>query len=385
MLVFSFFILFFTLLYAFAVFKLWQGWCKIPFFEHGALPVPTTSVSVLIPARNEEKNIIYLLQDLLMQDLPLTQFEIILIDDYSEDATIEVVTNFKRSNPTLNLQILKAEAPIAWSNKKRSITQAIGKASGELMVCTDGDCRVGAQWLNTLVRFYEQEKCDFISAPVSFAAPQSFFEKMQVVEFSSLIVSGAAMLFYDYPTMSNGANIAYRKQIFEAVNGFEGNLHISTGDDEFLMQKIAAKENTKISFLKSKAAITRTAPLPSLRQFYHQRIRWASKWKQHHAKQVSWVALGVFTYHLFNLFAFILMFCTFVFPKMYQIIILAHFILKFCFEFVLLTSILDFAGNRKYGLYILPLQLFYSIYVVAIGILSNFKKYHWKGRTVSNS
>jgi poly-beta-1,6-N-acetyl-D-glucosamine synthase len=382
--IFSCFIFFLTLIYCFAVFKLWQGWNSIPYFRGKDIEV-TTFVSVIVPIRNEEQNISNLLSDLLKQELSFHQFEVIIIDDYSEDSSFEVVTNFKTQYPHLDLKIFRAEAQVHLSNKKRSITKAIGLAKGTLIVCTDGDCRVGEKWLNTLAQFYEQEKCYFMSAPVTFDSPQNFFEKMQVVEFSSLIISGAAMLSYGYPTMANGANIAYTKQIFEEVKGFEGNLHINTGDDEFLMQKIFAQYPSHIRFLKSKEAIVRTYPLASLSYFYNQRIRWASKWKQHQAKQVSWVALCVFMYHLLNLFAFVILFGIFVSANLYQIIILAHFLLKFCFEFVLLASILDFVGNKKYYIYILPLQLIYSFYVVVIGILSNFGSYHWKGRTVNKS
>ena len=381
----SFFILFLTLLYAIAVFKIWQGWRKIPVFERTIPAKLSTYISIIVPIRNEEKNIAHLLSNLAKQDFPSHLLEVIVIDDYSEDTSYQIANDFKNQNTQINLQVLKAEAAKQLSNKKRSITQAISMANGELIVCTDGDCRVGEQWLSTLVSFYEQHKFEMISAPVALASPKNSFQKMQVVEFASLIVSGAATLAYGYPTMANGANLAYTKTAFEKVGGFEGNLHINTGDDEFLMQKISTQYPNKVGFLKSKEAIVRTAPLASLSEFYNQRIRWASKWKLHQSKHVAWLAFGVFSYHLLNLFAFVFLFTTFACKNLHYIIILIHFLLKFCIEFVLLADILNFATDKKYCIYILPLQLVYSFYVVLIGILSNFVNYYWKGRTASKS
>jgi cellulose synthase/poly-beta-1,6-N-acetylglucosamine synthase-like glycosyltransferase len=380
----SVFIFLATLLYAVGVLMLGIGWYKTPTFSPKQSKIERLNdcnafISVIVPVRNEETNILNLLHDLLKQDLYFHFFEVIVIDDYSDDSTFEIVNHFKREYPDFPLSVSKVVGNQLISNKKVAITQAIHSAKGELMVCTDGDCRVGTHWLSTIWGFYRRFEPEFITAPVALDFAKSSFAKMQMVEFASLVGSGAATLFWGAPTMCNGANIAYTKKIFIEVGGFEGNMEILTGDDEFLMQKVYQKTPQKVLFLKSDAAIVRTAALPSLYHFYQQRKRWASKWKLHKSVAVKLIAFTVFCYHLLNLIAFYLLF----WANTHQTIILLHFLLKLCVEFVFLIRIHNFLNRGKYWFYILPLQLLYSPYAVVMGLVANIGAYQWKGRVSS--
>ncbi len=380
----SVFIFSVSMLYAVGVLMLRYGWQKTPTFSPQYAQLrksdgAETFISVIIPVRNEENNIANLLHDLLAQDFSTHFFEVIVIDDYSEDKTLQVVNQFKTEYPAFPLSVLKVMSHQLSSNKKIAITQAVNAAKGLLIVCTDGDCRVGRHWLSTIDNFNQKFEPQFIIAPVALDFPNNSFEKMQVVEFASLVGSGAATLFWGKPTMCNGANIAYPKKVFVEVGGFEGNMEVMTGDDEFLLQKIYRKYPKKIFFLKSTEAIVRTSALPSLQGLYQQRKRWASKWKLHKSMAVKLIALAVFMYHLLNLMALFLLFWT----KEYQIVILLHFLLKLCVEFVFLIQIHNFLNRGKYWFYILALQFVYSPYAVVMGIVANIGSYQWKGRVSS--
>lgn len=373
-----------TFLYSVGVWLLWWGWQKTPSFENDiTLPLighEKIVISVIVPVRNEAQNIINLLDSLLMQDFPISCFEVLIIDDYSEDGTSLIVNHFQTQHTHFPISFIKLTGDKNSSNKKVAISHAVGRAKGELIVTTDGDCTVGAKWLSTIYGFYQQFKPQLISSPVALDYPQHIFDKMQVVEFASLVGSGVATLFWGYPTMCNGANMAYTKEVFLEVGGFEGNIEILTGDDEFLMQKVYQKYPKQVLFLKNQDAIVRTATSLSFKDFYQQRKRWASKWSKHKSLHIYIIAIFIFLYHLLNLFAFYLLLFL---PANNSILILFHFLLKLGVEFVFLTTIHNFLNSGKYWFYILPLQCIYSLYVVLMGIAANFGVYEWKGRKSS--
>ncbi len=117
----------------------------------------------------------------------------------------------------------------------------------------------------------------FVSGPVEFMSNGSFFYEIQKLEFSSLIFVGAGLIGIKSPIICNAANLGFRKSVFFEVGGYNDNLLLSSGDDEFLMQKIARQTNYDIKFCLNKNAIAYTLPNENLSQFYQQRKRWASK------------------------------------------------------------------------------------------------------------
>jgi poly-beta-1,6-N-acetyl-D-glucosamine synthase len=378
------FILGITFLYSAGVWLLWRGWQKTPIFENNIISSQIEDkkvvISVIVPVRNEAQNILNLLDSLLRQDFPIACFEVIVVDDYSEDNTSLIVNHFQAQHAYFPLSFLKFTEDKNRSNKKVAISHAVLMAKGGLIVTTDADCSMGAKWLSTIYGFYQQFQPQLISSPVALDYPPHIFGKMQVVEFASLVGSGVATLFWGYPTMCNGANMAYTKEVFLEVGGFEGNIEILTGDDEFLMQKVYQKYPKQVLFLKSQDAIVRTPTLLSFEAFYQQRKRWASKWSKHKSVHIYVIAILIFTYHLLNLCAFCLLFFL---PTNHNILILFHFLLKLGVEFVFLTTVHNFLNSGKYWFYILPLQFMYSLYVVLMGIAANFGVYEWKGRKSS--
>ena len=359
------------LFYAFVIIKMINIWAK----ENVFYPNPKSrfgfqgiQISVIIPVRNEEKGILKLLEDLQNQTLNHSLFEVIVVNDASTDTTEAIVQNFV-SNYKLSLINLveeKSSAP-----KKRAISEAIQVAKGNLIVSTDGDCRVGADWLKTILFFQQQTKAVFVSGLVKIEPNSSFFSKLQSIEFASLVGTGAISIFNKTPTMCNGANIAYLKSAFIEVNGFEGNENLASGDDEFLMHKMFVQYPERIRFLKSDLATVSTNPCHSLGVFVNQRKRWASKWRFYKDYKVSLVAISIFLLNLMSIFVF------FSFNKP---LVLTGFCLKFCADFYIYILILRFLGFKNLLFYIPFVLLLYPFYVVFIGILSLKSGYSWKNR-----
>jgi len=226
-------------------------------------------VSVLIPARNEEKDIINLLSDIKKQSYPNNMFEVIVIDDSSTDSTYEIVRQSLQDS-TLNNVIVRLEKKQKnLSPKKRALEKGVSLAKGELIITTDADCRVKENWINSFVLEYKRKETAMISGPVTFYNNNTVFKKIQSLEFLSLIASGAGAIGNNTVLMCNGANMAYSKKAFEKVGGYSGDEDFASGDDVFLMMKMRKYlGNEKVSFLKKRDAIVSTKAQNSLHCLY---------------------------------------------------------------------------------------------------------------------
>ncbi len=265
--------------------------------------------------------------------------------------------------------------------KKSALAFGLENATGELIVQTDGDCHVQPDWLKLLESTYQTQGSKFISGPVCLTAGKSVFEKMQVVEFASLIGSGAASIGIQKPTMCNGANLAYEKAAFYEVNGFAGNEGIASGDDEFLMHKIHQLYPGKVSFLKAPAATVFTSAKSSFQDFFAQRVRWASKWKFYKNSSGQLLALLVFGVNLLLLAGFFYWLNNRISSEAFWCL----FIVKSAGDIVFLGLVLNFSRSLNLLLYWLPLQFCYIPYVVYTALAGLKGNYQWKGRNLQNS
>ena len=334
-----------------------------------------TRVTVLIAARNEEQIISATIDDILAQDYPKDLTEIIIVDDHSSDKTAEIIRRYEKQGVIL-LQMKEGQPHNSY--KKKAIAMAIGHSTGELMVATDADCRMGVQWLSSVVSYFEANNLVMISSPVTYFQENSLFELMQTLEFAYLIGIGASFIGNKRASTCNGANLAYRKDVFYEVGGFAGIDNLASGDDELLLQKVALRYPGRIGFLKKREAIVYTHAKPNLRSFLNQRRRWASK--SVHYKDGKIVALAVSIW-LFNVsllanagLAFLNIF--------YFKIFLLQFFLKFVFEFAYLFPITSFLKRQALMVLLLLLIPVHVVYFVYIGLIGNTRKYEWKGRLV---
>lgn len=335
-------------------------------------------ISVIIPVRNEVHDIANLLNDLKQQTLNRNQFEVFVMDDASTDGTTLLV---KQLIPTLPYNILLVELPDepTTSPKKRAIETALKLATGNLIVTTDGDCRAGKHWLYAFAKHYLESGAKLISGPVSFMAEQTVTDHLQTVEFASLIGSGASAISAGYPSLCNGANLAYEKRAFVEVNGFEGTRHVASGDDEFLMHKIAHAFPGQVAFLKDPDAVVLTKAHKSWRMFFRQRKRWASKWKHYQSKTPLLLALYVFSCNL----ALIASILFFVFGQISATDLIILYALKCAPEWFFLGSVLRFLNKTKSIPFIPLTQIFYPFYVCFFGLAVQNPVYEWKGRKLT--
>lgn len=359
------------LLYSCLIIHYWLTWKSIPDYAVSS-SLPQTTISVIIPARNEEKNIGQLLQALLEQTYPSALFEIIVVDDHSTDTTAAVVQKF----PTVKLIQLK-EVGIN-SYKKKAIETGIAAATGELIVTTDADCLPSQNWLRTIAAFKEEKDSVFIAAPVVIDCNSSLLQVFQAMDFMVLQGITGAAVYKKNLSMCNGANLAYEKNAFNKVNGFDGIDNIASGDDMLLMHKIWKQYPDKVHYLKSKEAIVSTQPMKSWKDFFNQRIRWASKAKHYGDKRIILVLLLVY---LFNL-SFLALAIAGFFCYHYWLYLAGLWLAKTIIEFPFVYSVAAFFSKQsllKYFFFFQPLHIFYTI---VSGLFGQFGTYKWKGRRV---
>ncbi len=364
----------FTLFYWGIMLYLRKGWAKLRLIN-AENKLCKTSVSIMIAARNEERMIESTIQDILAQDYPAHLLQLIVVDDHSKDRTSEIVLSF--IDPRVKLINLNEKEPLN-SYKKKAISEAIKVSNAELIISTDGDCRMGPNWLKSIVTLYESGDYKMISSPVSYFEEQNIFEEMQSLEFLFLIGLGASGIGNGNPTTCNGANLAYRRDVFHELKGFQGIDHLASGDDELFMHKVASAYPNGIGFCKSRDAIVYTHAKANLGEFIQQRKRWASKSTSYKNKGI--VILGVLIW-LFNLSIIITALAGFIDPK-FWLIALVTILLKMLAEFIFLVPICRFRERMKLLYYLPLLNLIHIFYLVYIGIAGNSGKYKWKGRLV---
>ena len=361
----------FLLLYGGLFYYYQQGWhsAKAP-----SLVISTEfrMISVIIPARNEEKNIPKLLEALKKQSYPAHFFEIILVDDFSTDDTARIVNSYGLQN----LRCIQPAIGPENSSKKKAIEAGIALARGELIVTTDADCIPPVEWLSTIHRLYIDTGAQFIAAPVKFIHDNSLLQVFQAIDFLTLQGITASSVSSGSLTMCNGANLAYTKKAFNEVDGFEGIDHIATGDDMLLMYKIWKKDPSKVHYLKNENAIVSTEPMPTWKAFFMQRKRWASKTMVYDDRRI--IAVLAFVY-LFNCLFLVLLVLAFL-NSFYWWYVPGFWIAKALIEFPFVSSVARFYREEKLlkSFFVLqPLHIFYTVFV---GLLSQFGKYEWKGR-----
>ena len=333
-------------------------------------------ISVIIPFRDEDSNLPRLIEGLNAQSYSFQDFEVVFVDDHSSDQSHSLALSFCHQHPHCKLLSL----PLTQSGKKESLSYGIYQANGEIIVTTDADCFHPTNWLMRINSIFQNEQVVMGVGAVKIEPSNSFFSKLQSMEFVSLVGSGIATLSYGLPTMCNGANLSFRKSAFIAVDGYVGNLDIPSGDDEFLMQKIDKKFPKGISFIPEGDAVVSTIPHKDISSFIQQRVRWAGKWKVNNIISSMILAIFIFAFQLSYLILLMSWLIGWIPFKVGVILFMGKLIVEFLF----LYQISLFLKAQWRWVSFFALQFVYPVYVLWIALLAQGKEYIWKGRPHSH-
>tara|TARA_B100001996_G_scaffold378261_1_gene362155 strand:- start:5355 stop:6446 length:1092 start_codon:yes stop_codon:yes gene_type:complete len=338
-------------------------------FKHSYQPInafkESPFISIIIAARNEETYLPNLIQDLVKQEYPTDKLEVIIIDDRSTDSTQEIISEAE-SNYSFIKQIKITETSQEIMPKKNALTQGINEATGEIILSTDADCRVGKLWVASMA--YSIIKNQGISIGYSKVIAHSFFDHYQRIDFLGIIAANTGAGGWDKFWSGTGQNLGYLKRDFELINGFESVKHEVSGDDMYLVQSISKINNAVINI--EPASFVTTYGMKTIGEFLNQRIRWASNSKK------NWEKEPLFFLFLSLAFSinFSILLSIFLGGNEWKFV----FLLKFIFE-----GITVYCGARLFETQIklFPYiiwslaQPFYIPFVAISGILN---QYNWK-------
>lgn len=344
------------LAYLFIIYIFIKGWNITPYFEIKSTTGKPEKISVVICCRNESRHLPALIEALKAQRCK--QFELVWVNDHSTDETLQIM---EASVPFFEqVQIINAKA----KGKKLALKEGILASSCDLIVTTDADCIPGEFWLESISNFHLQTNADFLICPVKMTSGDSFFTRLQQLEFATLVGTGMGAAGAGMPILCNAANMAFTKQAWLDSTADLHEEEIS-GDDVFLLLSIK-KRNGKIAVLKSREAMVVTGYKKSLKAFVNQRRRWASK----SSKYTDWQILttGAIVAGV-NSLLFALFVLAFFLPQLW-FVFLSVFVIKFVTDNFFLQSIQPVFLFKLKLLEAFALSMVYPIYVTTVGLSS---------------
>jgi len=355
-------------------------------FRRTTVEAKTPSVSVIIAARNEEKNLSATLSGLIRQNYPVDKLEIIVTDDRSDDGTADVVRSFSEQDSRIKLVMQKAVSP-GVSPKKQAIEKGIDAATGEIILTTDADTIHHPEWVRDMVGMMADD-VGMVVGQARFYTPPLYppplwgrglrggllWQRLQSLDFQSIGYASAGLVAAGMPFTCSGASFAYRKRLFVEIRGWEGCYKLISGDDELLLAK-ASRTGWKIEAATTIPSIVQTAPPASLRDLWQQRVRWGSKGLYYRPSRKV-VLSGIFLFFLALI------------PGPF--ILLTGGQWSYWAEWMLIRLLLDlltlYLGCRIFRerfkiLEFMILEIIYPVMIVLFAAAGHFASFEWKGQT----
>ncbi len=360
--------------YLYFLIKILRGIKKIKLFQSQKLGY--SFISVIIPFRNESKNLIKSLRSIESQSYPKGNYEVIYVNDCSDDDSIEIFTQAEKPPNMKIISVPENFSPNA--HKKRAIKFGIENSSGDVIVTTDADCIHNKNWLSTVSAYFDEDT-GFVSGPVKFNNGEKIFSKLQVIEFAGLVLAGAGLIGSGMPVICNAANIAYRRIAYDEAGGLDDLMNLTSGDDELLMQKIYKNTDYKVRFCWNADALVETEANSSLTQFYQQRKRWSSKGLFYPDKLLIIKLFMIFLFYLS-----IPLQMVFAVTWSWYFLLTAIFAAssKIIIEERIIRNGTSFLFQKKDKKYFYLAEVFHIPYIIISGISGLFGNYTWKKRKI---
>lgn len=354
------------------------GFNKIKLHKTNSLQ-PKTSFSIIVPFRNEERNILNLLDSISKLNYPKNLFELIFIDDFSDDNSAKIYNQWRIKNGLVESTLLE-NLRLSNSPKKDAISRAIPIVKKEWIVTTDADCVVHPNWLLSFDNYIQNNDCQMIAGTVSVKKsnnPLHYFQYLDVLSLQGTTIGSFGL---DEPFMCNGANFFYTKKLFLELKGFHGNDKFASGDDVFLLQKAIKSNSRMVHYLKNYEAIVFTKPEKNWVDFFMQRVRWASKTSSYNSDFAKALAIIVLLMNSFFIFLIFFQLYNFKFQVTNLLLTIVFcFFIKIVIDYILLWKTNKFVSKSNFLIPIIS-SFMYPFYVLIVGFYSFFGNFYWKGR-----
>ena len=352
------------------------GWRRLP-----VVPGPDdglASFSIVVPVRNEAHCIVRLLSCLRLQYFPAARYEVIVVDDHSTDASAAVVSRFINTHelPFFRLLETPAGGAEAGRGKKAALARGIAAARHDYIITCDADCVMGPDWLPAMAGAVSHFNPHMLIGPVGIESPDDLFGSLQALEMLALTAVTAGAAGQGKAVLCSGANLLFRRDLFHRVGGYQGNEHLASGDDVFLLHKFKGLDDSVIHFVRDRRAMVYTPAANSAGSFFRQRARWIAKTTAYRdiASLFSAAVAGGF-----NLLLLLATALALFLPAGWFYYTLLLWLIKGLADFFLIGGTARFF-RRKALLYRYPLAwLLYPFYVLIINVFAILGKGEWKG------
>lgn len=326
-------------------------------------------VSVIVPARNEEHNINNCINSLLASSYPKDKYEIIAINDRSEDNTKAILDELAKKN--LNLRVIHINKENRKNNlrgKPGALQHGYNVAKGSIVLMTDADCVVNAQWIETVVNNFSPKTVGMV-ASYTVIDGNSFFDKIQCIEWIFLHTMASGSIAFGFPLGCYGNNLSVKIKDYFKVGGYR-NIRFSVTEDLALEQAFY-NEKIDIRYLCSFESSVVTLATTNLREYLKQRKRWAIGGKALGLKAVLFV--------LSSLAIWIGILVSLIYLNLGLLLFVILF--KILCDIILISSPLKILNKKNLYIYLVPSILFFLVMELVVPFLIIDKRVNWKGQT----
>lgn len=349
-------------------------WVQTARIEHSE-STPTAkhqdqSISVILAVYNEASMIRSCIDSILNNQYTASPLELIVVDNGSTDGTFELLQSIEDSR----LKCFRH----ADGFKKEALEYGLSKASGSIILCTDGDSIVPARWIESMTLPIRNYSAKMVAGPIQYPAATGFIHAFQSFDLLAMMGITAGGITGQFFYLANGANFAYHRDVYNQI-GEIPRKDIASGDDVFLIHSYAKQTDAQICFQKDQAAIVTTMPQTTWSDLIQQRIRWASKTSSY----TNWKDLFISAYiFIFCSIICLLLPLAFFVDGLWQLSVLA-LCSKAVIDYLFLSKVNRFFNIRHFHRYFIPAFLLHLIYIVLAGLAGLFKlQYTWRKRVV---
>jgi len=325
-------------------------------------------VSIIVPARDEQENIIMCLESILDSDYPRDKYEIIVVNDRSSDLTEELVSQFTTNHKNIKLLNIREDSQKIVAGKPGAIDFGINNSKADYILLTDADCKVNKKWISSMVKTFIEKDSDLIAA-FTLVKHDSFFDKYQAIEWILMHTMASGGMGLNFPLGCFGNNMAFKKSVYNQLGGY-GNIEFSVTEDLALLQSVH-KTGGKINYICHRDSTVKTLPLKSLQDYLKQRKRWAIG-----GKMLGWKAT---LFVIASLLIWITAVVSFIEGNYYLSIIIM--LLKVITDAILVVPTINTVKEKGLFLYLLPSNFLFIIMELILPFLIINKKVVWKGQT----
>lgn len=275
----------------------WIRFSRVAFYKKKIRPKQDDElepVSVVVCARDAYEQLTELVPALLNQDYP--QFEVVIVNDCSEDETEEYLKDLERREPRVKPVQLRQHLNF-FNGKKFPLSMGIKSASHDLLVLTDANCLpTSNQWLRTTVSNYDEHTGVVLGYP-RYSNTKRLFNRL--IRFDSLqtgiLYLSAALA--GKPFMGVGKNLSYRKKLFYENKGFTSHYTMPAGDDDVFISQVATNKNTKVCIDAENSIVI--TPINSFWHWVRRRCNKYSTIRMHHIGTRTFMSLHYWSQFLF--------------------------------------------------------------------------------------